>query len=171
MARAAARKRRPQARDTGSTVSSRVVRESAGVALLGMALLLLLALASFSPDDPVFESAQVANRAGVLGASASALLFGFLGAGAWVAVAGLGFLAARLVLGLGMPPLASRFWAAAALLLVAAATLPPLLDSAFPGSADLPAGALGRTLAGGESRVFYRPAGSPRSQIPSGQND
>jgi S-DNA-T family DNA segregation ATPase FtsK/SpoIIIE len=132
-------------------VSSRVVRESAGVALLGVALLLVLALASFSPDDPVFESAQVANRAGVLGASASALLFGFLGVGAWVAVAGLGFLGGRLVLGLGMPPLASRFWATAPLLLVATATLPPLLDGAFPGSVDLPAGALGRTLAGGES--------------------
>jgi S-DNA-T family DNA segregation ATPase FtsK/SpoIIIE len=152
MARAAARGRRSKAREAGASVSSRVVRECVGVVLLGATLLLALALVTHSAQDPIFESAPVANRAGVVGASAAALLFGLLGVGAWIAVAGLGFLGARLVLGMGPPPLASRFWVGAPLLLLAAATLPPLLGRPFPGAvAGLPDGALGRALAGGES--------------------
>ena len=152
MARAAARGRRPKGRESAPSISSRVVRESAGVVLLGATLLLLLALATFSADDPVFESAQVANSAGVVGASSAALLFGLLGLGAWIAVAGLGLLGGRLVLGQGLPPFPSRFWAGAPLLLVAVATLPPLLEGRLPGPlADVPAGALGRSLAGAES--------------------
>ena len=73
MARAAARGRKTRERsDEG--VSARVVRECAGVGLLGLALLLMLALASFTPADPIFEAAPVENLAGVVGASAAALL-------------------------------------------------------------------------------------------------
>ena len=58
-----------------------MVQECAGVALIGVALLLGLALASFSPADPIFESAPVENRAGIFGASAAALLSDALIAG------------------------------------------------------------------------------------------
>ncbi len=154
MARAAARGRRSKAREAETTVSSRVVRECAGLVLVGAALLFALGLATFSPDDPVFENAPVANRAGVVGASAAALLFGTLGMGAVVVVGALGFLGLRLVLGHGVPRLASRFWVGVPLLLVATATLPPLLEGWFPGGIGrLPGGGLGRALAAGESRM------------------
>jgi hypothetical protein len=108
MARAAAKSRRAKVTaDEGS--SSPVVQECAGVALIGVSLLLGLALGSFSPSDPVFEAAEVQNRAGVVGASAAALLFGTMGMGAIVVVAAMAFLGGRLVLGLGVPKLASRF--------------------------------------------------------------
>jgi S-DNA-T family DNA segregation ATPase FtsK/SpoIIIE len=123
-----------------------------GVGLLGLALLLALALASFSAADPVFETVPVENRAGVVGASSAALLLGTLGLGALVVVGVLAVLGLRLVLGIGMPRLASRFWVGATLLLVAAASLPPLLERSFGGRlAELPDGALGRFLTAGES--------------------
>ena len=56
------------------------------MALLGLALLAALALASYVPSDPVFERAKVGNRAGILGATAAALLFGGFGLGALVCV-------------------------------------------------------------------------------------
>jgi S-DNA-T family DNA segregation ATPase FtsK/SpoIIIE len=126
-----------------------VLAECIGVALIGLAALLALALGTFAPSDPVFESGPVANRAGVIGAAAAALLFGILGLGAVVLVAALAILGGRLALGLGLPRLASRFWVATCLLLVAAAALPPLVDRLAPGSSgELPAGWLGRRLAG-----------------------
>jgi hypothetical protein len=126
-----------------------VLAECAGVALIGLAALLALALGTFAPSDPVFESGPVANRAGVIGASAAALLFGILGLGAVVLVASLALLGGRLALGLRLPRLGSRFWVAAPLLLLAAAALPPLLDRLAPGGrlGELPAGWLGHSLA------------------------
>jgi hypothetical protein len=129
-----------------------VIQECLGVGLLGLALLLALALASFSPADPVFEAVAVENRAGIVGASAAALLLGTLGLGAAPVVGALAVIGLRLVLGVGVPRLASRFWVGAGLLLVAAASLPPLLERSFGGRvSELPDGALGRFLAAGES--------------------
>jgi len=122
------------------------------VALLGLALLAALALATYVPSDPVFERAKVGNRAGILGATAAALLLGGFGLGALVCVGAAAVVGARLALGRGLPAPTSRFWVSSALLLLSSATLPPLLQSAFPGVlAGVPRGALGRWLAGGES--------------------
>jgi S-DNA-T family DNA segregation ATPase FtsK/SpoIIIE len=156
MAKAAARGRRSSARESAGR-SARIVQECLGVGLIGLALLLGLALATFSATDPVFEAAPVANRAGAFGASAAALLLGILGLGSAVLVAALAFVGGRLVLGLALPRLTSRFWVGVPLLLVAAASLPPLLIEALPGRfADLPQGALGRVLAGAESLLVGR---------------
>ena len=120
--------------------------------LLGLALLAALALASYVPSDPVFARARVENRAGIVGATAAALLFRGLGLGALVCVGAAAIVGARLVLGRGLPAATSRFWGSAALLLISFATLPPLLQSASPGAlAGVPAGALGHWLAGVES--------------------
>ena len=122
------------------------------MALLGLALLAALALATYVPSDPVFERAKVGNRAGILGATAAALLLGGFGLGALVCVGAAAVVGARLALGRGLPAPTSRFWVSSALLLLSSATLPPLLQSAFPGVlAGVPRGALGRWLAGGES--------------------
>jgi S-DNA-T family DNA segregation ATPase FtsK/SpoIIIE len=151
MARAVARSRRAKV-TADERSSSPVVQECVGVALIGVSLLLGLALGSFSPSDPVFQAAEVQNRAGVVGASAAALLFGIAGMGGIVVVAAMAFLGGRLVLGIGVPKLASRFWLGVPLLLVTAATLPPVLAEAFPGVlAGAPAGWLGRTLGGAET--------------------
>ncbi len=145
MARAASRRRSAARAD--DSVTRRVVEECVGVGLIGVALLLTLALGSFSPADPIFEQAPVANRAGIFGASAAALLLGVLGCGAFVVVAALAVLGVRLLLGMGPPRLASRFWVGAVLLLIAVGTFPPLLQSSFPGLlAGLPGGALGNVL-------------------------
>lgn len=148
-ATARARRRKKSGRDESS---SRILQECVGVGLLGLALLVGLALVTFSIADPVFETGPVSNRAGLFGAGAAALLFGTLGIGAVVVVGAVGVFGARLVLGFGIPRLASRFWVGAPILLVTVATLPPLLDRAFGGRfGELPAGALGLQLAAGES--------------------
>ncbi len=120
--------------------------------LLGLAALAALALATYVPSDPVFERASVENRAGILGATAAALLFNGVGLGALVCVGALAVIGTRLMLDRGLPPAASRFWGSTALLLLSFATLPPLLHSAFPGFlAGVPTGSLGRWLADVES--------------------
>jgi S-DNA-T family DNA segregation ATPase FtsK/SpoIIIE len=123
------------------------------VALLGSALLTALGLGSFAPADPVFSRAPVANRAGMVGAAAAALLLPALGAGAWVATAAVGVLGGRLVLGRGVPSLWSRFWVGSALLLLSTATLPVLLGG-WGGS--LLQGALGARLAEAEALLVGR---------------
>jgi S-DNA-T family DNA segregation ATPase FtsK/SpoIIIE len=61
------------------------------------------------------------------------------------------------VLGLGVPRLASRFWVGVPLLLLAAASLPPLLAGPLPDPfASLPQGALGRFLSGSEALLVGR---------------
>ncbi|TFG96531.1 MAG: hypothetical protein E4H11_03280, partial [Myxococcales bacterium] len=156
MARAAVGRRRTR-RQAVAGFPRRVVEECVGVALLGIALLAVLGLASFDPADPVFSRAAVANRAGMVGATTAILLLRAFGAGAWVCVASLGLLGGRLVLGRGIPSPLSRFWAASALLLAATATLPVLL--AGPGGtifADLPRGILGGGLADVEAMLVGR---------------
>ena len=78
MARAAAKKGRSASR-SGAPISRRIVDECLGFILLGGSLLALLALATYSPADPIFERAEVANRAGVFGAAVAAILFRTLG--------------------------------------------------------------------------------------------
>ena len=156
MARAAVGRRRSRS-GTGAGLSRRVVVECVGVALLGAALLGALGLASFEPADPVFARTAVANRAGVVGATAAAVLLRAFGVGAWVLLGALGVLGARLALGRGVPPAVSRFWVAGGLLFVSVATLPVLLAGvAGPGPGGAPQGALGMTLARVETLLVGR---------------
>ncbi len=156
MARAAVGRRR--ARQQAATgFPRRVLEECAGVALLGVALLAALGLATFDPADPILSRAAVANRAGVVGATSAALLLRAFGLGAWVVAAALGLLGGRLVLGRGIPGPLSRFWIASATLLAAIATLPALW--AAPGTAivgGLPRGVLGGGLADVEALLVGR---------------
>ena len=68
MARAAAGKRRSASRSS-TPISRRIAEECLGFGLVAASLLALLALATYSPADPIFERAEVANRAGVIGAA------------------------------------------------------------------------------------------------------
>jgi len=130
---------------------SRVSTEFAGLGLLGMALLSTLALATYSPADPVFELANVVNRAGVVGATLAGWLFGAIGWGAPVAVGCAAWVGGRLVLGMGVPGPRSRFWPGAILLLISLTSLPPVLHVLAPGrlGSEL-AGGLGSFLVAGE---------------------
>ena len=147
MAKAAARGRRAK-QDSGARERSfRLASEAAGLALLGMALLSALALASYSPSDPVFEFTGVTNRAGVVGATLAGWLYGAVGTGAIVVVAGVTWIGGRLVLGRGLPSATSRFWVGSALLLVSLSSMAPLLVELAPTQmASLRPGALGTAL-------------------------
>ncbi|MCZ6783202.1 MAG: DNA translocase FtsK 4TM domain-containing protein [Proteobacteria bacterium] len=137
--------------------SSRVGAEIAGVAVLGVSLLALLALASYEPADPVFALAPVANDAGVVGATLAGWLFGGLGYGSLVAVGALAWIGARLCVGWGLPPLRSRFWLGTALLLISVSSLPPLLHQLLPDRVDAGGGgSLGTFLAGIEGLLLSR---------------
>jgi S-DNA-T family DNA segregation ATPase FtsK/SpoIIIE len=145
MAKAAAKGRRKRAAsrgDGGSSWLAVIGGEFVGLGLLGFAAIGLLALGTYSSADPLFELAPVANRAGVVGASLAGGLVGLLGGGAVVFVAAVAFLGGMLVLGRGVPSLASRFWIGSALLIVSIATLPPLLDTLAPGRLGSPVGGL-----------------------------
>ena len=144
MAKAAAKRRRLRAGDddTARSFVAIVASEFVGVSLLGLAALATLALATYSAVDPVFELTQVTNRAGVVGASLAGGLIALLGHGSVVFVAATAFLGVRLVLGQGAPSWRSRFWIGASLLVVAVATLPPLLDDFAPGRLGTPVGGM-----------------------------
>ena len=152
--RAAARRGRARGSDRSSALSAFFARtggELLGLALIGTALLGSLAVATYSPQDPILTLAPVANRAGATGATLAGWLFGAVGWGSVVVVAAMGWLGGRLVLGRGVPRAGSRFWVGSVLLLVAAATVPPLLDTLAPGElGSVRAGALGRWLMGRE---------------------
>jgi S-DNA-T family DNA segregation ATPase FtsK/SpoIIIE len=125
-----------------------MVEECLGVALLGAALLSTLALATYTPTDPVFERTLVSNRAGVIGATLAALLLRGLGSGALVGVAAAAVVGVRLLAGWGLAPVFSRFWVGATLLLISVASLPPLVAEASQGAVDLGSGGhLGTFLA------------------------
>ncbi len=150
MARAAARRRRPSER-LQSPISGRVVEECLGVALVGLALLAAIALATYTATDPVFERGLVANRAGVVGATVAALLFRGLGTGAAVLVGAVAVIGVRVMIGRGLPHPASRLWVGSLLLLLSVATLPPLLPQAVADSVGhVGGGALGELLARNE---------------------
>ena len=108
--------------------------EIVGMALIGISLLAALALATYAPEDPVGRLVPVSNSAGPVGASLAGWMLRGLGAGAVVLVASGAFLGGRLVMSLGLPPLFSRFWIGALLLIPTVALLPPLLFDLAPGS-------------------------------------
>ena len=66
--RAAARRRSKKA-SAATDFLARVGAEFGGLVLIGIALLSGVALATYSPADPVFALADVANRAGPAGAT------------------------------------------------------------------------------------------------------
>ncbi len=131
MARAAARKGRSTSR-SGAPVSRRIVEECLGFILLGVSLLALLALATYSPADPIFERAEVTTRAGVFGAAVAEILFRTLGYASAILVIAVGVLGARLILGRGVPGLTSRFWLSTVALLLSISTLSPIAQQASP---------------------------------------
>jgi S-DNA-T family DNA segregation ATPase FtsK/SpoIIIE len=106
--------------------------EIAGLVLIGLSLLATLALATYSPGDPIARLVEVSNGAGPVGATVAGLLLGWFGAGSVVLVAACAFLGGRLVMSLGLPRLMSRFWIGAALLIPTVAVLPPLLFNLAP---------------------------------------
>ncbi len=95
-------------------------------------MLALLALATYSPADPIFERVEVANRAGVIGAAVAAILFRTLGYASAVLVIASGAIGARLILGRGLPGPMSRFWFASVALLLSISTLAPIVQQASP---------------------------------------
>jgi S-DNA-T family DNA segregation ATPase FtsK/SpoIIIE len=131
VARTAARKRRPASRSS-APISRRIVEECLGFGLLAASLLAILALATYSPADPIFERAEVANRAGVIGAAVAAILFRTLGYASAVLGIASGVIGIRLILGRGFPGPTSRFWVSTAALLLSISTLSPIVQQASP---------------------------------------
>ncbi len=131
MARTAASKRRSASRSS-APISRRIVEECLGFGLLAASLLAILALATYSPADPIFERAEVTNRAGVIGAAVAAILFRTLGYASAVLVVASGVIGTRLILGRGFPGPTSRFWVSTAALLLSISTLSPIAQQASP---------------------------------------
>jgi S-DNA-T family DNA segregation ATPase FtsK/SpoIIIE len=134
-----------------------VVLEALGLLLIGFGLLAGLALLTHDAGDPSFRMGPVHNAAGPVGASLSALLLGGFGPGAVVLVAGVLVVGGRLLLGRGLPAVTSRFWVGGGAVLLALASLPPLLSALAPGLAARPAGLLGARLAAAESALLSAP--------------
>ena len=149
----AGRSRRPAEEDSFLV---RVGTEFAGLLLLGSALLGCLALASYSPSDPVFQlAAPVDNRAGVVGATLAGGLFAAVGYAAFVVVVAAAWLGGRLVLARGLPAPGSRFWLGTALLVVSVSSLPGILHELAPGRLGSPeGGVLGSFLVAHEQLLF-----------------
>jgi S-DNA-T family DNA segregation ATPase FtsK/SpoIIIE len=116
--------------------------------LIGGSALAALALATYTPADPLFRLTEVANGAGAVGATVAGLLRRSAGWGGAVLIGITVVTGARLLLGRGLP--GARFWVGAAALLVSLASLPPLLAAAGlrAASAD-DGGLLGGWLASG----------------------
>jgi S-DNA-T family DNA segregation ATPase FtsK/SpoIIIE len=131
VARVAANKRRSASRSS-APISRRIVEECLGFGLLAASLLAILALATYSPADPIFERAEVTNRAGVIGAAVAAILFRALGYASAVLVIAAGVIGARLILGRGFPGPTSRFWVSTVTLLLSVSTLSPIVQQASP---------------------------------------
>ncbi|HSJ99391.1 MAG TPA: DNA translocase FtsK 4TM domain-containing protein, partial [Myxococcota bacterium] len=152
MARSAARRRRASGRGADSGFGQGIGRwaaESAGLLLIALSALAALALATYTPSDPLFRVTEVANGAGAVGATLAGLLRSAAGWGAAVLVGTAVVVGGRLVVGRGAP--GARFWLGACSLLVALATLPPLLAAAGASSVEPAAGGLvGVWLASGE---------------------
>ncbi|MBW2371932.1 MAG: DNA translocase FtsK 4TM domain-containing protein [Deltaproteobacteria bacterium] len=126
-----AKRRAGRAKKSGSA-SSPLWSEVSGLALVALGLLSGIALWTHSPWDPSLSLEPVRNAAGPVGATLAAGLLGGFGSAAWVAAAGMVLLGGRLAAGRGLPPLSSRIWAGAALLLVALAPMASLLEAAAP---------------------------------------
>ena len=128
MARAGTRRRRSgSSRTGGDSPLGRFAAESFGLVLIALAALAALALATYTPSDPLFRLTAVANGAGAVGATLAGLLRRSTGWGGAVLVAVAVVVGGRLLLGRGAPR--ARFWTGAALLLVSLATFPSLLHA------------------------------------------
>jgi len=155
MAKRSAKARRVEAR---AFALADVVFEICGLALIALGLLAALSLITYSPEDPAFQIAPVANKAGVVGASIASVLVDAMGLASVVPVVGSLALGVHFLMGRRMPALASRFWVGIACLLVALATLPPLLQSFSPTRFDLGGGGrFGVFLAGAERSLLSGP--------------
>jgi len=131
--------------------------EIAGLVLIGLALLSALALATYAPEDPVAALVEVRNAGGPAGATLAGWLLRSTGGGGVVWVAAGAFLGGRLLLGLGLPGLWSRFWVGIVLLIPAFAALPPLLFQLAPESVPwIEPGWLGVRLVRFETLLFGR---------------
>jgi S-DNA-T family DNA segregation ATPase FtsK/SpoIIIE len=147
VARTASRRRR-DARASESAFGRRAA-ESAGLVLIALSALSALALATYTPDDPLFELSRVANGAGAVGATIAGLLRQSAGWGGAALVGAAVIVGGRLLVGGGLP--GARFWLGAASLLVSLASLPALLAAAGLARVDAESGGLlGRWLASGE---------------------
>jgi len=148
VAKAGARRRRSGSSRSDSPYG-RLAAESVGLALIAFSALAALALATYSPNDPLFRLTDVANAAGAVGATLAGLLFRTAGFGGAVLVGTAVVVGGSLLLGRDLP--GARFWTGTALLLLAAATLPPLA-AAVGATALAPGGngLLGEWLASGE---------------------
>ncbi|MCA9511310.1 MAG: DNA translocase FtsK 4TM domain-containing protein, partial [Myxococcales bacterium] len=113
--------------------------------LLLVAAIGALALATYSPADPVLELVRVANRAGAVGATLAGVLIRGIGLGSVAAVGAIAVLGARLILGMGVPGVASRFWLGAGALAVGMACAGPTLTALFP-TWEAPAAVVGGLL-------------------------
>lgn len=107
--------------------------EILGLALIAFSLVASLALATHSADDPIGRFVEVRNGAGPVGATLAGLLVKFFGGGAFVVVAATAYLGGRLLMGLGLPRILSRFWLGLLALIPSAAALPSLLFELAPG--------------------------------------
>jgi S-DNA-T family DNA segregation ATPase FtsK/SpoIIIE len=133
--RADARSERRAAKEDGEEpILVAVGSEIVGLVLIGICLLGTLALATYSPQDPIGELVEVRNSAGPAGATLAGLLLRSFGAGAIVMVASCAFLGGRLVMSLGLPGPFSRFWIGTFVLIPTVAVLPPLLFNLAPES-------------------------------------
>ena len=140
---------------TGWLAPGRLASESLGLLVLAASLFALLALASYSPADPVFRMASVENLGGPAGASLAGLLVRGFGAGAVVLVVLAAIVGARLVAGLRAAREGAGFWVGGALLLAAASAAPELLRALAPARfGSLEGGGLGRVLAAGEGALL-----------------
>ncbi|MFP6638927.1 MAG: DNA translocase FtsK 4TM domain-containing protein [Myxococcota bacterium] len=159
MARAAAKKpgTRQEAERDGSALISSAVSEASGMFLLGLAALLVLALATHSASDPLLRWSPVSNAAGALGANLSFALLWLLGWGSLVCVAATALLGGGLVLGRSFSAFGTRYWVGVLLLTLAVATLPPLLADVAPGWLDVELGGqLGDRLAAAEQTLLSK---------------
>jgi S-DNA-T family DNA segregation ATPase FtsK/SpoIIIE len=150
VARAASRRSRSGGRGSGG---SHWAGELVGVALIAVAGIAALALATYVPSDPLFRLTDVANGAGALGATLAGLLRRLAGWGGSVLVGVAVTVGARLLLARGMP--GPRFWWGAALLLASLASLPPLLALALPSWSGLSdGGVVGNALAAAQRKLL-----------------
>jgi S-DNA-T family DNA segregation ATPase FtsK/SpoIIIE len=146
--RTASRGRRGVRFDAART--TRILIEAAGLGLVALGLLALLALATWDPARPASE-----NAAGPFGASLASLLWSALGPGTLVAIAVALGVGGCMLLRRPLPGPGSRVWLGAGLLLVSLATLPALLAALAPRGFDGSAvGALGAFLAGRERALL-----------------
>ena len=149
--RSRARKRGDNEESSSSGV---LIAESAGLALLGLAVFAALALASYDANDTFFaQGAKPNNLGGELGAALTYGLLKSLGYASGLLVAAAGVLGLRLMAGRGLPKLASRFWIGALLLVLATATAPQLIAELLHDDVG-EVGVLGRTLADWETRYL-----------------